>query len=189
MEIAASTPVIGQGRGDADDHARPLDQHLPDGQLRDMHEAEQVDRDERVNVVRGVFRERPGAVDPGVVHQDVDGAESVGGRSNDLGGGLLLADVAVDQQQARRWAQPSGHIARGRDDVVALAEKPLDEAGADSLRRSCDDCGRHARLGFPSMFIHLVCRKPATPLSMRRGRMVCSDPGASRCAGEPPAAN
>jgi hypothetical protein len=54
-----------------------------------------------IEVLGSKVRERLGAVDPGVIHQDIDGSEALDRCFDSFGSGLLLTDIAIDENQAR----------------------------------------------------------------------------------------
>src|SRR5206468_1745171 len=66
--------VASKGRGDRDNApAGLLRQHLLDGELGDVQEAFEIRRDERLEVLGRVVRERLGGADVGVIDAYVDG--------------------------------------------------------------------------------------------------------------------
>ena len=69
--------VVDEARGDVDDVAAALGDHLRDRALGDVEEPGEVDGGDRVVVVERVLGERLADVDPGVVDQGVDPAEPV----------------------------------------------------------------------------------------------------------------
>ena len=99
--------VASQGRRDRDDApAGLLRQHLLDGELGDVQEALEVRRDERLEVLGRVVRERLGEENAGVIDQCVDRLEARQRRLDDLGGSCRLADVAVHQSDIVRKPRP-----------------------------------------------------------------------------------
>jgi hypothetical protein len=76
--------------------------------------------------------------DARVVDQGVDPAElGDAGRDHALGGGRV-GDVALDGEDAR--VAGGGNGARGGDDGVAQLAVGVDDAGAETLRGTGDDC-------------------------------------------------
>jgi hypothetical protein len=66
-------------------------------ELGDVEESQQVGRDQGIEILGSKVRERLGAEDSGVIHQNIDGSEVLDRSFDSFGGGLLLADIAVDQ--------------------------------------------------------------------------------------------
>lgn len=129
--------VVGQAGGDVDHVALALFFHLGDGQLGDVEEAVEVDRQHRCVVFRGVGGERFGDEDAGVVDQGVDAAEACHAFADHPLSGGRVADVAGDGQDlrvVRRFDR-----ARGGDDVVAQFAEGLDHAFAQTLGSSGDN--------------------------------------------------
>ena len=122
---------------------RLLRQHLPHDALREMQKPFEIRRREATVVLDRVVDEGLGEEDPGIVDQSVDRAEPRKRGFDDGLGRLRVGDVAIDAGQTvgcvdlRRLADPP----RGRDDVVALFEKAVGEAGTDALRSAGNDDG------------------------------------------------
>ena len=76
-EGALRVGVVGQGRGDVDDVAGSLLQHLDDGALGQREEPSEIDADHRFVVIGGVVGERLGDIHPGIVDETVDAAEAL----------------------------------------------------------------------------------------------------------------
>ena len=71
-----------------------------------MQKPQKIDRRHQgMELFGGELREGLCKKDARVVHQDVHAAEALDGGLDRLGGGLLLADVAVDEHQAGRGRQ------------------------------------------------------------------------------------
>ena len=65
-----------------------------------MKEPQQVGRDQSVEVLGSKVDERLAAEDSGVIHQNINGSEVVDRGFDDFGRGLLLPDIAIDENQA-----------------------------------------------------------------------------------------
>jgi len=89
--------LIYKRRCDAHNVPRFLFQHLFHRELGDVEESQQVGRDQGIEILGSKVRERLGAEDSGIIHQNIDGSEVLDRSFDSFGDGLLLADIAVDQ--------------------------------------------------------------------------------------------
>jgi hypothetical protein len=115
--------------------------------LADSHHAEDVRLEDLParRLWRGLeCREQP---DPGVVDQDVDGAEgldSVADRRRDRS---TVRDIELEDAETIRFRQaprlPLGRGAHRRDDVPAAFEKVVGRGTAITRRASSDECCFH----------------------------------------------
>ena len=110
-------------------------------ELGDVQEALDVRRDERLEVLGRVVRERLGEEDAGVIDQYVDRLEARQRRLDDLGGGCRLADVAVHQSDVvgSRDLGGLGHLPGIGNDVETPFDKRFHDSRADPLRSSGHD--------------------------------------------------
>ena len=98
--IDASDGVIGERAGDGHNVARLLLQHLFHSQLSDIEESQQIGRGQDVEVLCSKVRERLDVKDPGVIHKNIDRSEVFDRCFDCFGSGLLLTDIAIDENQA-----------------------------------------------------------------------------------------
>src|SRR5262249_47491119 len=93
----------------------------------------------------GVFSERLGDKDAGVVDQRIDPAELLDRAADHPFRDGRIGDVAGDGQYVRRSVGLDGP--RVRNDAVATIDEPADQSCPDPLRRAGDDgdfaCGTH----------------------------------------------
>jgi hypothetical protein len=75
-------------------------QHLLHSELSDIEESQQVGRDQGIEVLGSKLRERLGAEDSSVIHKNIDGSEALDRRFDRFDSGLLLTDIAIDENQA-----------------------------------------------------------------------------------------
>ena len=119
--------------------------HLSDRQLGDVEEPGQVHGGDRGVVLERVLREGLADVETGVFDQRVDPPEAIESQVDRTVRGLSFGDVAGD-------GDAFAVVVRGRkrpgdaDDGIAGAAVPLDETGADALRRAGDDRDRRAHV-------------------------------------------
>jgi hypothetical protein len=98
--IYAGDRPIGKCRGDAHNAPRFLFQHLFHSALSDIEESEQVNRDKGLEVLDSEVSKRLVEEDAGVIHQNIDGSKVFDCCFDGLGGGFLLADIAIEENQA-----------------------------------------------------------------------------------------
>jgi hypothetical protein len=77
-----------------------LFQHLFHCELSHVKETQQVRRDQGIEVLGRKVHEGLGAINSGVIHQNTDRSKVLDRRFDGLGSGLLLADIALDENQA-----------------------------------------------------------------------------------------
>jgi hypothetical protein len=97
--IYASDRLIGTRRGHAHNAPGFLFQHLLHSKLSDVEESQQVGREQGIKVLGGEVREGLGEVDSSVVHQNIDAAEVLDRCFDSCSSGLLLTDIAIDENQ------------------------------------------------------------------------------------------
>jgi hypothetical protein len=74
-----------------------------------------------VKSVKGLFRKTPG-----VIHQNIDGSKVFDCCFDSIGSSLLLADIAIDANQAAGGCQLLIGVTRCRDDVITFLQKARD---------------------------------------------------------------
>src|SRR5438876_1722355 len=97
--IDAGDGIIGKRSGDRHDVPGLLFEHLFHGELSNIEESQQVDRGQGVEVVGSKVRERLGVENSGVIHQNVDRSEVLDRCFDSFESGLLLTNIAIDQDQ------------------------------------------------------------------------------------------
>src|SRR5437870_4132470 len=97
--IDAGDGIIGKRSGDRHDVPGLLFEHLFHGELSDIEESQQVDRGQGVEVVGSEVRERLGVENSGVIHQNIDRSEVLDRCFDSFDSGLLLTNIAIDQDQ------------------------------------------------------------------------------------------
>jgi hypothetical protein len=122
---AGDWPISKRG-SDAHDAPRFLLQHLFYSALSHVEESEQIRGDQGVEVLNREVSERLVKEYARVIHQNIDGSEIVDCCFDSIDGRLLLADIALKNDQAARCSQPSICVTRGCDDVIAFFQKPFD---------------------------------------------------------------
>jgi hypothetical protein len=91
-----------------------------------VEESEQIRGDQGVEVLNREVSERLVKEDARVIHQNIDGSEIVDCCFDSIDSRLLLADIALKNDQAARCSQPLICVTRGCDDVIAFFQKPFD---------------------------------------------------------------
>src|ERR1700744_2848538 len=120
--------------------ACPAAQHRGHRGARNLKKPAQINSGDRVIVRVGVFGERLGDEDAGVVDHRSDSADPTERAVDYALSGSELSDIPGDCEHHRIVAW--GHIARVGDDRVAEPAVAGDQAGADSLRSAGDDANR-----------------------------------------------
>jgi hypothetical protein len=134
--------IASKGRRDGDDApAGLLRQHLLDGKLGDIEEALDVRRDERLEILGRVVRERLGEEDARVIDQRVNRMEARQRGLDNSGCSCRLADVAVHQGDLIGSDDLSGlgHPSGIGNDVETAFDKRFHNSRADPLRSSGHD--------------------------------------------------
>ena len=122
---------------------RSLPAHLLRGRLDAVHDAEDVDPEQCLKVLRSGFKQELDLGDPGVVDEDVDAAELARGPLDEPEDGVAVGDVGRDRDRpAAEGADLLGHLLGtfGVDvvdgDVGAVGGQPERDGPADSPRRA-----------------------------------------------------
>ena len=125
-----------------DDVAGTLGPHPPHRGLGHVEEPGEIRGHQGGEVVRRVVREGLGNEDPGVVDEQVEPAEPLGG-VDDAGRHVWLRDVSVDERQrlGRRQRAGGRDASRVGDHVVASFEKGARQRQTDSARGAGHDDG------------------------------------------------
>ena len=118
--IQAGDRLICKRRRDAHHISRFLLQHLFYRELGDVKESQKVDGDQGVEIFDSKVREWLGAQDSSAIHQNIDGPKVLDGCFDNFGSSLLLADIAIDENQAGRGRRLVD-TERGCDDVIAAS--------------------------------------------------------------------
>jgi len=129
--------------GHEDDAPRPLLEHRREHVLRDDERALQVDVDDALELRDRKQVRRPHADDTRRVHENVDAPEALDGGGHRRPDRLLVADVGLLEDRARRAGTDLSPVfVRRLADVDAGDGGPL---GRESPRRGQADAGRHSR--------------------------------------------
>jgi hypothetical protein len=135
----------GEQRGDVDDFAAALGEHVAAGVLGEAEDTGEVDIDDSLPVFGGVVGGGGAADDAGVVDEDVNGAEAGDGFVDEAMADILVADVAdegdgmsaggVDECLGFFW-DGAGAV---ESDVGASFGESEGDAGAEAARGTSDE--------------------------------------------------
>ena len=136
--------LIREDRRDVHHMPRILLLHLRNHLLRHVEEAGDVGIHHQIVFFFGVVGERLRKEDPGVVDQQIDATEVLEGCFHHLGGGFLLADLSIHEDDIGRRLEllRLGDGAGGADDAPATFEERLGQAQTDSAGSASDDGDR-----------------------------------------------